>query len=246
MIMLNNKYALVTGASGGIGFSIAKRFLEEGAYVGAHYCTNKESVERLVAVAGKDRCKAFRADFSKTEEVFRLWEEFLSWSGTIDILVNNAGEAASVAPLEKLTEEAWDRMLQVNLKAPFFLSRAALDVMKQKKGGRIINISSVGVKFGGGRETIHYSASKAALEAITLSFAKAGAPYNVLVNAVRAGVTDTAFHKKIGRDKLSERAQLIPLKRLARPDEIAEAVLFLASDKSSFITGSILTASGGE
>jgi 3-oxoacyl-[acyl-carrier protein] reductase len=118
--------------------------------------------------------------------------------------------------------------------------------MQEQRSGRIINISSIGVQFGGGVNSVHYSASKAALEALTLSFAKAGAPYNVLVNTVRAGVTDTPFHEKIGRDDLTDRANLIPKKRIAKPEGISNSVLFLASDSSSFITGSTLTVAGGE
>lgn len=238
--------ALVTGASGGIGFEVARKLLEKGVSVGVHYCRNREGAEKLVAAAEEGRCKAFQADFASSRQVMQLWSEFIDWAGTIGILVNNAGEVADAMPLESLTEEAWDRTFQVNVKAPFLLSQSAMPVMKKRNGGRIINISSIGVKFGGGRTTAHYSASKAALEAITLSFAKEGASYNVLVNAIRAGVTDTSFHEKIGRDNLSDRAKLIPLQRLANPSEIADAVLFLASEAASYITGSIVPVSGGE
>ena len=118
--------------------------------------------------------------------------------------------------------------------------------MSKKKNGRIINISSGGWKYGGGKDTIHYSVSKAALEALTMAFAKIGAPHNILVNAIRPGVTDTPFHKKIGRNDLSARRNLVPLKRLAKPSEISHMVLFLASSKSSFITNTIISVTGGE
>ncbi len=243
---LKNRYALVTGASGGIGFEIAKGLLSEGALVGAHYCGNETSVERLRRY-GKGQCQAFQADFSHSSEVLRLWDEFLLWSkGRIDILVNNAGEVVRPAPLEALSEELWDAAFQTNVKAPFLLSRAALPIMTRQKKGRIINISSIGVKFGGSPTTAHYSASKAALEALTKSFAKAAAPYNVLVNAVRPGITSTPIHMKAGRGDMSKRVAMIPLKRFANPSEIAEVVLFLASDKSSFITNTVIDAAGGE
>lgn len=244
---LKNKYVLVTGASSGIGFQIAKDFLLEGAIVGAHYCWNKKGVEKLLKYFRSNRCKFFQADFSSSDNVYSLWRQFISWTkGRIDVLVNNAGEVSRPAPLEDLNDDVWDSVFQVNVKAPFILSRAALSVMSKKRSGRIINISSIGVKFGGSTTTVHYSASKAALEAVTKSMAKAGAPFNVLVNAVRAGVTDTPFHEKIGKNDLSGRIQMIPLKRLATPAEISNVVLFLASDKSSFMTNSVVDVAGGE
>lgn len=244
---LENKYILVTGANSGIGFQVAKDFLLEGAIVGAHYYGDKAGAQDLLKYAQDGQCQIFEADFSQSEKVLRLWNEFIGWSkGRIDILVNNAGEASQPKTLEELSEEAWDKTFQVNLKAPFLLSRAALALMSKQQSGRIINISSIGVKFGGSPTTIHYSASKAALEAVTKSLAKAGAPFNVLVNAIRPGVTNTSFHKKIGRSDLSSRAALIPLKRIAKPSEISNMVIFLASQKSSFITNTVIDVAGGE
>lgn len=241
-----SKRILVTGASSGIGFQVAHDFLKLGTSVGAHYCHNQAGARRLLDYAAPEQCQIFQADFSRSEEVLRLWDEFMTWGGRIDVLVNNAGEATQPASMNELTEHAWDKTFQVNVKAPFLLSRAALSVMSKQRSGRIINISSIGVKFGGSPVTVHYSASKAALEAITKSFAKAGAPFNVLVNVVQAGVTKTPLHEKIGRTDLSERIALIPLKRLAEPREISNVVLFLASEESSFITGTVVSVSGGE
>ena len=118
--------------------------------------------------------------------------------------------------------------------------------MKRNKCGRIINISSIGVKYGGHPNSAPYTISKAALEAMTILFAKAGAPHNVLVNAVRVGATDTDFHKLNPSKDLSSRINLIPLKRLADPSEIASTIYFLASEESSFVTGSVITVAGGE
>ena len=225
---------------------MTKDFLAKGATVGAHYRSDRPFDLELLEGAGSDRCKAFQADLNNSNQVMRLWSEFVDWSQGIDVLVNNAGKAAKPAPVDELSEDAWDRTFQVNVKAPWLLSRAALALMTKQGSGRIINMSSIGVKFGGGIETVHYSASKAALEALTKSFAKAGAPHNVLVNAVRAGVTDPPMHGKIGRHDMSSRTDLIPLKRMARPSEISQVVLFLAGEESSYITGTILTAAGGE
>lgn len=245
--ILKGKKVLVTGASSGIGFQIAYDFLQAGATVGAHYRSNLQGVNNLLTSASHEQCKIFQADFSDKMQVIRVWKEFINWSSGIDILINNAGEAAVPVPLEELDDDSWDRTLNVNLKAPFWLSREALRIMSAQKSGRILNISSIGVKFGGGLNTIHYSASKAALEALTLSLAKAGAPDNVLVNAVRVGVTDTPMHGKIGRESdLPSRAALIPLGRIASPSEISQFVLFLAGEHGSYITGAVIPVSGGE
>lgn len=243
---MKGKRVLVTGASSGIGYQIALDLLKEGAIVGAHYRDNEARVRELLEHAETGQCQIFQADFSRSDEVRRLWSKYIDWSKGIDVLVNNAGEAALPSPLKELSDEAWDRTFQVNVKAPFLLSRAALSAMEDQGSGRIVNISSIGVKFGGGATTAHYNASKAALEALTMSLAKAGAPFNVLVNAVRAGVTDTPLHEKIGRPIWPTRVDMIPLKRPAQTSEISNAVLFLASDKSSYITGTIMTVAGGE
>ena len=243
---MKGKRVLVTGASSGIGFQVAYDLLKGGAVVGAHYRHNQAGVQKLLEYAEHGHCRSFQADFTHSAEVLGLWDEFMNWSQGIDVLVNNAGEAVAPMPLGDLSEDAWDRTFQVNVKAPFLLSRAALSSMAEQRSGRIINVSSIGVKYGGGITTVHYSASKAALEATTRSFAKAGAPFNVLVNAIQAGVTDTPLHEKVGRHDMSQRIDLIPLKRLALPSEISEAVLFLASERSSYITGTILTVAGGE
>ncbi|MDA1196510.1 MAG: SDR family NAD(P)-dependent oxidoreductase [Nanoarchaeota archaeon] len=240
-----NKYVLVTGASTGIGQQIAKDFLLEGAHVAAHYCNNKKEAEKLLEFS--KNCTLIQADFSQSDDVMKLWDEFIAWSkGKIDVLVNNAGAIYDPAPFSELSMESWERTQQVNLKAPFLLSRAALAVMAKRKEGRIINISSGGWLHGGGEETMHYSASKAGLEAITKAFAKVGARNNVLVNAVRAGATDTPFHKKMGRTNIAARVDYIPLKRLAKTTEISNAVLFLASDNSSYTTNTIISVTGGE
>ena len=242
---LKGKSVLVTGASSGIGFHVAQQFLSRGARVGLHYCQRRAGVEELAREIPSDRCAIFQADFSDSHQVHGLWSEFYDWAGDVSVLVNNAGDASTAMPMSEFSEEAWDRTFQINLKAPVILSQLAMKVMKQASWGRIINISSIGVKYGGGQTSAHYSASKSALEAMTLSFAKEGAPNNVLVNAIRAGVTDTPIHQKMGKD-LSSRAKLIPLERVAAPSEIASMVIFLASEESSFVTGGILPVAGGE
>ena len=141
-----------------------------------HYFNNINGAKRTLKYANNKQCKIFKSDFSSSKNVSALWDEFILWSkGRIDILVNNAG-FVNPMPIEDLSEEEWDRTFQINLKSAFLLSRAALPIMSKKKIGRIINISSKGWKYGGGKATVHYSASKAALEALTIAFAKIGAP----------------------------------------------------------------------
>ena len=164
------------------------------------------------------------------------------------MLVNNAGGVYGARDVLTLDEESWDKTFALNTTASFFLARDAFLYMKNHGGGRIINISSISAKYGGSPTTIHYGAAKAALDAVTKGLAKAGAPYNILVNSVRGGVIDTPFHKKIHRDKksLEERIKLIPLKRMGEPIDVARVVLFLASDAGSYITGEIFTVAGGD
>tara|TARA_B100000524_G_scaffold214373_1_gene112468 strand:+ start:357 stop:1106 length:750 start_codon:yes stop_codon:yes gene_type:complete len=241
-----DKYVLVTGSSSGIGFQIAKDFLTLGAKVAIHYNQNKKGINKLFKFSNKNKCKVIKANLAKSKDVSKLWNTFLKWSeGNIDILVNNAGY---VKPMnfDKLSLNEWDKCFAVNLKAPFYLSQAAIKTMSKKNNGRIINISSGGWQYGGGEKTVHYSISKAALEALTITTAKIGAKNKVLVNCIRPGATKTDFHKKIGRTNLNDRANLVPLKRMAKTDEISNAVIFLCGEKSSFITNSILDIRGGE
>ena len=137
-------------------------------------------------------------------------------------------------------------MFNVNVKSPFLLSMRFVELMKDYKRGRIINISSIGVKYGGSVNSMPYTISKAALEAMTVSFAKEGAKYNILVNALRVGVTNTGIHDKSNNKNMNKRVEMIPLKRMAEPEEIAEYILFLSSEQCNFTTGSIITIAGGE
>lgn len=236
------KTVLITGANSGIGFSTVKLFLKKKYTVFAHYNVNKNNLNSI----NNKNLITIKADLTKIKEIKKLFDKTLAKTQTIDILVNNAAIYYSSEHLSEEYLNKFDETFNVNLKAPFLLSKMFIDVMKEYNKGKIINISSIGVKFGGSFTSMPYTLSKAALETMTLSFAKEGAKYNILVNALRIGVTDTNIHKNNKKKNIDERINMIPLKRMANPTEVSESILFLASSKSNFTTGSIITVAGGE
>ena len=188
----------------------------------------------------------FQGDLLDVENASQLIEAFVERFGGIDVLVNNAGSPIHTRHALDVDLKTFDDALRLNTLSPFFIAQKAISQMKgQGTGGRVINVSSIGVKYAGSETTLHYTAAKAALETITRSLAKIVAPYNILVNAVRPGVTDTdaVDHCVSNRE---DRVDLIPLKRMANPGEISNMILFLASNAGGFITGQIIAVSGGD
>jgi len=236
------KSALVTGANSGIGFATVQLFLKNGYKVFAHYNSNKKNLELI----DNNNLSLLQADFKNTLETKKLFNNIIKEIPQIDVLVNNAGLYISVDDFDYLSTSIFDDTINVNLKAPFILSKKYIKLMRKYNRGRIINISSIGVKYGGSPNSMPYTLSKSALETMTKSFAKEGAKYNILVNALRVGVTDTDIHNSAKSKNMQNRIDMIPLKRMAEPKEIAEYILFLASQKSNFTTGSIITIAGGE
>ena len=236
------KSALITGANSGIGIELTKSFLELGYMVFAHYNTKKD---KLVTIKNKNLI-LIQANLIYLNEIDKIIDTMLKYTDSIDVLINNAGLYKPVENFEQITIDIFEETLNVNLKAPFLLSQEYLKLMKNKNYGKIINISSIGVKYGGNPNTLPYTISKSALETMTITLAKEASKYNILVNAIRVGVTDTELHKSNINKDINERIKLIPLKRMASPIEIAEYILFLSSDKNKFITGSIQTIAGGE
>ncbi len=233
---------LITGANSGIGFSSIKLFLNNGYKVFAHYNSNKNNLD----IIEDKNLILFQANFMNLNETEELFNNILKITKTIDVLVNNAGLYSPVESFNDLGLEVFDDVLNVNLKSPFLLSQKFINLMKSYNRGRIINISSIGVKYGGSPTSMSYTISKSALETMTIAFAKEGAKYNILVNALRVGVTNTEIHNISKNKNMDNRIKMIPLQRIAEPEEIAEYILFLASPKSSFTTGSIITVAGGE
>ena len=236
-----SKTVLITGAGTGIGLSCVKKFLNSGWNICAHYNQTAHELKEIEKKSGKQKLKLIQVDFSKINQA----QKFLDGIGKLklDALVNNAG-------VYDLSEGKSDRMkgiqdvFCVNIIVPTLIAQKVLQEMKNQGRGAIVNVSSIGVKYGSSLKNIFYSASKAGLEATTKTLAREGAPFNILVNAIRPGVTDTLFHKKLGKN-LDQRKQLIPLKRLGQPDEIANFIYFLCAE-NTFITGETLAIAGGE
>ncbi len=248
MLNVGEKRVLITGASTGIGACIAELFASCGANVGLHYNkseTEINSVLQRIKDSGGNAV-TLKADLLNSSSYKLLVNSFIDAFGGIDVLINNAGGIYGFKHFLDLDEESWDNTFTLNVKAPFFISKEAFSFMKEHGGGKIINISSISAKYGGSANSIHYGASKAALDAITIGLSRVGAESNILVNSVRAGFVDTPFHRKIGRENIEDRVKRIPLKRAGEPIDISRMVLFLASDAGDYITGEVFTIAGGD
>jgi len=242
--MLSDKVAVVTGASRGIGRSIALALAAQGAKVVAS-ARNGEALDELVAAIRKQGGDALAVvgDVAVDADAVRLVEQTVAHYGQLDILVNNAGITRD-GLLLRMKNEDWDAVLDTNLKGAFLCTRAAAKVMSKQRSGRIINISSVVGEMGNAGQA-NYCASKAGLLGLTKSVARELARRNVTVNAITPGfiVTDMT-------DDLSDKAretltEQIPLGRLGEAEDVANAVIFLASDQSSYVTGQVLGVNGG-
>ncbi len=249
---IENKRVLITGASGGLGASMAKLFASYGARVGLHYNSGEEKAKNLLKEIRDNSGKAelFQGNLLEQSVRENLVKSFVETSGGIEVLINNAGARFNYVHFSELDEQSWDNSFSLNVKAPFYLSSSAFQYMQEAGGGRIINISSITVKYGGSAKTLHYSAPKAALESLTKAFAREGAPYNILVNSIRPGIIDTAIQTKgledYTDDQRQARINLVLLKRVGYPIDIARIALFLASESGNYITGEIFTVAGGD
>lgn len=244
---LKGKKVLVTGSSSGIGACTAELFADQGSVVGVHYHANSRGAE---SVAARIRHKGGRVhllggDLLDRQRCDTLVADFIRDTGGIDILVNNAG-TFQLHHFLRIPEKSWNDTVSLHLTAPFVLSRNAFSFMMNNGGGRIINISSIASKYGGSEESVHYGAAKAGLDAVTKSLARAGAPYNILVNSIQPGVIATDAHRKIGRQSMEDRISKIPLKRAGTPLDVARLCVFLGSDYGSYITGQIFGVTGGD
>ena len=242
---LNGKTALVTGGSRGIGKAIALQLAEAGADVLITYARSAEAAEEVVRqMEEKGRnAKAVQADavdFNEAEKVIAIAQD--EFNG-LDILVNNAGITRDTL-IMRMTEEQWDDVIRNNLKSVFNYSKAAIRPMMKARSGSIINISSV-VGIAGNAGQTNYSASKAGIIGFSKSLAREVASRNIRVNVIAPGYISTEMTGKLDENILKSIEAQIPLKRAGEPEEVAQAVAFLASDAASYITGAILNVDGG-
>ena len=244
-MILDGKTALITGGSEGIGAAVVRRFAQEGANVwfGDINQTAGEELEKELSHY-RSRLNFITLDVTQVSDWELAIEKIVLQNGKLDILVNNAG-IYQRKPIEDITEEEWDRMLEVNAKGPFIGSKVCFNALKASGNASIINLSSTaGLKAS---FSVHYGASKGALRLMTKSIANRFAKNGIRCNSVHPGPIDTKMgHQAVPDDQLQERLyDRIPLGRFGTPNEVANAILFLASDESSFITGSELVVDGG-
>lgn len=242
---LMDKVAVVTGAGRGIGRAVALDLSREGARVVVSDINFKsaEETSNIINAEGGTSI-AVRADVSLRNEVRELFRKAVEAFGRVDILVNVAG-IFSRTPFLELTEEEWDKVLNVNLKGVFLCCQEALPLMIKQRYGRIINIASLSGKRGGVTSGVNYSSSKAGVIALTRSIAKFAAPYNVIVNAVAPGLIDTDMVRQFPPEVREKQIKAIPLGRLGEPEEVAKLITFLASDDASYIVGETININGG-
>ena len=239
------KVAFITGGSRGIGRAVARQLAAEGYAVGINYIQATDAANALVEELTGKGCQAMavQADVADREAITAAIRQVEAAFGPVTLLVNNAGIAEHQL-FQDVTPEFWYRMVNVNLSGAFHTIQAVLPNMIREKSGCIINISSIWGQRGASCE-VTYSATKAALIGLTRSLAMEVAPSGIRVNCVAPGVICTDMARSLGGDVLEDLAQETPMGRLGAPEDIAQAVSFLASDKASFITGQVLTADGG-
>ena len=240
---LEDRIALITGSARGIGAGIARAFAAEGARVVITYRKEEKQASRLAEELGGALC--LQLDVTSKASIDRVFEIVDDRLGSLDLLVNNAGYLVQ-EPFLEITEESYQRTLDTNLKGVFFCTQAAARRFESAGSGAVINIASVGGQFGGPKAP-HYSASKAAVIALTKSCARILGPMGVRVNAISPGFirTEMIEHLLTGDDE-KEIADSLPLARIGEVDDVGAAAVYLACDDSGFVTGHVLNVNGGQ
>ena len=243
MFDLTDKVALVTGGSRGIGRAIALALAGQGAQVAVNYVTNRDAADEVVQQIGEGRAVAIQGDVADAGDAKRLVKETIEAFGSLQILVNNAGLTQDNLML-RMSEEAWDRVMAVDLRGAYLTTKVALRPMIRQRWGRIVNIASVAGLVGNAGQA-NYAAAKAGLIGLTKSVAKEVASRNITANAIAPGLVETEMTAGLTEEQQQAVLQMTPLGRAATPEEIAPAVAFLASEEAGYITGAVLTIDGG-
>lgn len=244
--LLKDQTAIVTGGSAGIGRAIARKFALEGAQVaifGTSVERGKNVVEEINKELNRDAVIFHQVDVSKKEEVDNAVNDVLSAFGKVDILVNNAGVTRDQL-LIKMTEDDWDEVMAINAKSCYNTCQALVRKMMKARRGKVINMSSV-VGMTGNAGQANYAASKSAIIGFSKALAKELAPRNICVNCVAPGFIDTRMTQSLGEQQKEAILSQIPFGKMGNADDVANAVLFLASPLSDYITGQVLTVDGG-
>jgi 3-oxoacyl-[acyl-carrier protein] reductase len=241
---VQDRIAIVTGAGRGIGAATGRELAAQGASV-ALVDIDLEPVQELAAEIQKNggEARAFQCDVSSVAQIEKLAAEVIATYGRIDILVNNAAICPRI-PIAEMTDEWFDRIMGVNVKSVFFLTRVAADDMKQREWGRIVNITSTAGRIGALFNATVYSASKGAVAMMTKSMAREYAASGVLINCVAPGAVDTRM-QSIDDETRDRYTETVPLRRFADPVEIARSIVHLCSEETSFVTGATLDVNGG-
>ena len=244
-MLLKDKVAIVTGGSRGIGFATVEAFLEQGARVilcASRQQTADAAIEKLKAKDADAKVEAICPVLTDFEAVNAAFDDIAARYGSIDILVNNAGVSEST-PFAAYTEEKFDSILDLNVKGVFNCTKAAVKYMEKQGSGVVLNTSSM-VSIYGQPSGVAYPTSKFALNGMTLSLARELGPKGIRVNAVAPGITETDMMKAVPKEVIDPLIAQIPLRRLGQPEDIANAFVFLASEKASYITGVVLSVDG--
>tara|TARA_B110001452_G_C15224786_1_gene424508 strand:- start:472 stop:1170 length:699 start_codon:yes stop_codon:yes gene_type:complete len=230
------KNVLILGGSSDIGIELARMFLDEENYnVNLHYNSNLKDIKNL-----EHKCKLIKADLSISNDK-KILKKF---NNNYDIIINLVGYISGKS-FEQFSTKSIEKTLRTNSFVPMLIIKKSLKQMIKKKWGRVVNSSSIGVKFGGGSQTFEYSLSKHLNEFIPSYFKKV-ADKNVFYNTVKIGLTNTKIHKKIPNKNLIKRTKLIPIKKMAKPKDIANYIFYIASNKNQFITNEVINIAGGE
>jgi len=235
---------LIIGASGGIGTEVIKKVLDLQSFnhIGLHYFSNVIEIDNT----GKQNVNYFKEDLFLSTNVVK---DYLDWAKSITHLVILSGGIIGNSHWKDIEESEWEKDLRLNLTAPFFLCREAIENMKENGGGKIVVVSTESASHGGGTYSLGYGAAKSGLDCVVKRLAKDCAEYNININCVKPGFIMTEAHKRwkdSSEEEIIKRIDMIPMKRAGKPEEVADLIMYLLSDKADFITGSFFSISGGD